>query len=119
MLSEAPIAPHHPLGAQSDRKQRQDRYHVGSARPSTEARSAESGVALGWAAFTFLEGPDGCDQRLLPTPMLRATSSKRYALSDSYHSVIESKNSCFRSSACAARGDNLVTRCCGNVPATN
>ena len=76
-------------------------------------------LGANWAAFTFLEGPDGCDQRRLPTPMLRATSSKRCTLSDSYHSVIESKNSCFRSSACAARGDNLVTRCCGNVPATS
>jgi hypothetical protein len=50
---------------------------------------------------------------------LGATSSKRYTPSESYHSVIESRNSCLRSSACAARGDNLVTRCCGNVPVTS
>ena len=35
-----------------------------------------------------------------------------------YHSFIESRNSCARSSALAGRGESLVTRCCGRVPST-
>ncbi len=35
-----------------------------------------------------------------------------------YHSSIESRNSCFKSSAPAGRGDILVTRCWGRVAAT-
>ena len=36
-----------------------------------------------------------------------------------YHSVIESKNNCFKSSALAGRGDSFVTRCWGRVPSTS
>ena len=36
-----------------------------------------------------------------------------------HHSFIESRKSCRRSSGLAGRGESLVTRCCGSVPATS
>ncbi len=37
----------------------------------------------------------------------------------SYQAIIADSKSCASSSGPAGRGDNFVTRCCGNVPSTS
>jgi hypothetical protein len=54
---------------------------------------------------------------VLPSTGHRAPE-KRFGQLPGYQQVMESRNSCSSSASSKGRGESLVTRCCGIVPAT-